>query len=292
MVAFFYRRRVPVFKRSAHRDEDDIYSHPTALPLRVSTMPRSAALIEYDQLDYGTAWPMQRRVAHERARDAWPDTLFLLEHDPVYTVGRSGQVAQQDHFVVPPPFDRIPCHRVERGGSVTYHGPGQIVGYPILRLRDFCAGPKAYMRMLEEVITRVLGEWGITAHHVDKFPGVWVGRNPSEKIAAMGVRISEGVTMHGFALNVTMDLAPFHAIVPCGIPGCRATSMAAVLGQPVPVAEVRRSLAARFSDVFGLEWMQDFDRDPLQLPPPGGRSSGKVERGDAHHQEDPVTASA
>lgn len=255
-------------------------------------MPRSAALIEYDQLDYATAWAMQRCVVRERAQDRWPDTLFLLEHHPVYTLGRSGQAAPQDYLVVPPPHDRIPCYRIERGGSVTYHGPGQVVGYPILRLRDFCAGPKAYMRLLEEAVIRGLAEWGINAYRIEKLTGVWVGHDPPEKIAAMGVRISEGVTMHGFALNVSMDLGPFHAIVPCGIPGCRATSMAAVLGKPVPVPEVRRTLAARFGEVFGLEWMQTFDRDPLQLLSPDGSSSGEAERGDAHHQEDPVTAPA
>lgn len=255
-------------------------------------MPRPAALIVYDQLDYATAWPMQRGVAHERAQDRWPDTLFLLEHDPVYTVGRSGQLAGQDQVVLPPPHDRIPWFRVERGGSVTYHGPGQIVGYPVLRLREFCAGPKAYMGLLEEVVIRVLGEWGITAHRAERLTGVWVGRDPSEKIASMGVRIARGVTVHGFALNVEMDLGPFHAITPCGIPGCRTTSMSAVLGTPIAVADVRRRVAARFSEVFGLEWIQGFDRDPLRLPAPGGRSPDDPERGDAHHEEDPVPASA
>ncbi len=254
-------------------------------------MPRSAALIQYDKLDYATAWPMQRCVVQERVQERWPDTLFLLEHNPVYTIGRSAQAAPQDHSPVPPPHDRIPWYRVERGGSVTYHGPGQVVGYPIMRLREFCAGPKVYMRLLEEVVIRVLAEWGIDAHRIEKLTGVWVGRDPAEKIAAMGVRISQGVTMHGFALNVAMDLSPFHAIVPCGIPGCRATSMAAVLGKPVSVAEARRSLAARFTEVFGLEWMQTFDRDPLRLPPPDGRWSGDSEHGDAHHQEDPAPAS-
>lgn len=253
-------------------------------------MPRSAALIMSDKLEYARAWAMQRCVVRERAQDRWPDTLFLLEHDPVYTIGRSGQVARQDQVVLAPPHNRIPWYRVERGGSVTYHGPGQVVGYPVLRLREFCAGPRAYMGLLEEVVIRVLAEWGIKGHRIEKLTGVWVGRDPSEKIAAMGVRISEGVTMHGFALNVAMDLGPFHAIVPCGIAGCRTTSMAAVLGKPVPVAEVRRSLAARFSEVFGLEWMQTFDRDPLQLLADGG-SPGGSPREDAHQQADPETAS-
>ncbi len=254
-------------------------------------MPRSAALIVYDKLDYATAWPIQRCVVRERAQDRWPDTLLLLEHDPVYTIGRSGQAAQQAPLIVRPPHDRIPCYRVERGGSVTYHGPGQVVGYPVLRLREFCAGPKAYMRLLEDVLIRVLADWGINAHRIGGLTGVWVGREPSEKIAAMGVRISEGVTMHGFALNVAMDLGPFDAIVPCGIPGCRVTSMAAVLGQPVPLAEVRQSVGSQFREVFGLEWMQTFDRDPLQLLS-DGRSSDDSQGEGAHQQEGPVSACA
>lgn len=255
-------------------------------------MPRSAALIVYDRLDYATAWPLQHRLARERARERWPDTLLLLEHNPVYTVGRSGQVARHDEIVIPAPYHRIPCYRVERGGSITYHGPGQVVGYPVVRLREFCAGPKAYMKLLEDVLIRVLADWGITASRLERLTGVWVGRDPAEKIAALGVRISEGVTIHGFALNVAMDLGPFGAIVPCGIPGCRTTSMSAVLGKAVPVADVRRSVAARFSEVFDLEWMQTVDRDALELLSADPGSSGDTERGGAHHQEHSVAAPA
>lgn len=254
-------------------------------------MPRSAALIAYETLDYATAWRMQRGVARERAQDRWPDTVFLLEHDPVYTIGRSGQAAQQEPPVVPPPHDRVPWYRVERGGSVTYHGPGQVVAYPILRLRDFCAGPKVYMRMLEEVVIRVLDEWGITGYRIEKLTGVWAG-DPAEKIAAMGVRIAEGVTMHGFALNVAMDLRPFQAIVPCGIPGCRVTSMASLVAGPLRIRDVRERIAARFSEVFGLEWMGTFDRDPLHLAPPDAWPSGAPVGPHHHQQEDAVPARA
>ena len=147
----------------------------------------------------------------------------------------------------------------ERGGSVTYHGPGQVVGYPIVKLKHFCPGPKAYMRMLEEVIIRVLADWGIEGRRVDKFVGVWVQDSVDPdgslaKIAAMGVKIARGVTLHGFALNVTVDLAPYAGIVPCGIEGCRVTSMAEVLGRKVDPDEVRDRITRCFGDVFGLDW--------------------------------------
>jgi lipoate-protein ligase B len=173
---------------------------------------------------------------------------------------------------------------VERGGSVTYHGPGQIVGYPILRLRDFCPGPKVYVQMLEEVVIRVLLEWGIHATRVEKLPGVWVyndvgwglkeehsfvasppfgGRGEGEggllsgdlrKIAAIGVRITRGITLHGFALNVNVDLKPCELITPCGIEGCQVTSIQMMLGRPVDSTEVRKQITRHFGKVFGLEW--------------------------------------
>lgn len=184
--------------------------------------------------------------------DRRPDTLILTEHEPVFTLGRSAQPAHWGGNEETLRQAGYAVHRVERGGSVTYHGPGQLVGYPILRLNRFCAGPKPYMRLLEDVLIRTLDEWGIAAGRIDRLPGVWVGER--QKIGAMGVRITHGVTMHGFALNVTVDLAPFGLIVPCGIDGCRATSMAAVLGHPIDPFLVRQRIAANFADSFGLEW--------------------------------------
>lgn len=222
-------------------------------------MTRPGAMMSYDRLDYGAAWELQRRLVEERAAERRPDTLVLLEHTPVFTIGRSGQEAHWGGDEGALREAGYPVYRVERGGSVTYHGPGQLVGYPILRLSQFCPGPKAYMRLLEEVLIRTLTHWGLTGRHVDKLTGVWVGPEPMEKIAAMGVRIARGVTMHGFALNVNVDLAPFRRIVPCGIPDCRVTSMAARLGRPVEVLHIRRRLAEEFAEVFGLEWIMPED---------------------------------
>jgi lipoate-protein ligase B len=152
----------------------------------------------------------------------------------------------------------IPVHHVERGGSVTYHGPGQIVGYPILRLNQYCPGPKAYMRRLEDVLIRTLNDWGIAATRRDALTGVWVQENGFAKIAALGVRIVRGITMHGFALNVTMDLTPFERIVPCGLVACRVTSMAHHLGAAVDVSMVRQRIAGHFAAVFDLKWRDEF----------------------------------
>lgn len=218
-------------------------------------MTSPGILVTHDRLDYASAWDLQRRLVEERITGCRPDTLLLLEHEPVFTVGRSGGAAHwgDEQGLRESGYS---LYRVERGGSVTYHGPGQVVGYPILRLGNFCPGPKAYVRLLEEVLMRTLADWDIAGRRVERLPGVWVGPEPA-KIAALGVRIDRGVTMHGFALNATVELAPFQRIVPCGIAGCRVTSMAELLGQSVDVALVRQRIADHFAEVFGLNWITE-----------------------------------
>ncbi len=211
-------------------------------------------VVFYDRLEYGRAWTLQRTLVEERIAERCPDTLVLLEHHAVFTIGRSGR---EDHWG----YDErrliqsgYPVYRIERGGSITFHGPGQIVGYPILRLASFCAGPKAYVHMLEEVLIRTLATWGIAGRRIDTWPGVWVGLEQPAKIAAIGVKIQRGVTMHGLALNATMDLSPFQLVRPCGIQGCRVTSMADILGHDVGIDRVRHRMAEAFAEVFGIEW--------------------------------------
>ena len=227
---------------------------PSAAP--ALTALARGALLEFDRLDYEAAWNLQRRLVEDRAAGLRPDTLLLLEHDPVFTVGRTGRATHWGGDEDASAIAGIPLRRVERGGSVTYHGPGQLVGYPILRVHSFCGGPKAYVRMLEEVIIRTLARWEIAGRRLDKRPGVWVGGDRPAKIAAVGARIERGVTMHGFALNITVDLRPFSRITPCGLADCRATSMAELAAGPVDVAGVRRCLADRFAEVFGVEWTE------------------------------------
>lgn len=209
-----------------------------------------ARLLRCGRMDYGAAWALQQTVWRDRIEERCPDTLLLLEHDPVFTIGRRGHV---DHCDESRLFAAgYPVYHVERGGSVTYHGPGQLVGYPILQLSRFCAGPKPYMSLLEEVLIRTLASWSLPSRRMNGFPGVWVGE---QKIASMGVRIVRGVTMHGFALNVDVNVGPFELIVPCGIAGCRVTSMTLSLRQPVDLLSVRQRLAEQFAEVFELEWV-------------------------------------
>ncbi len=219
-------------------------------------MKRSGLLIQHDVVPYETAWELQKTFVEERAQDLRPDTLLLLEHLPVFTLGRSTKSEHWGGDEMALRAHGCSVYHVERGGSVTYHGPGQLVGYPILQLHRYCPGPRVYIRLLENVILRTLSEWGIQGRRIATFPGVWVGDHQPAKIASVGVRIMRGVTMHGFSLNVTVDTTPFGWIVPCGIEGCVVTSMAAWLGRPVDLAEVRQRVAAIFAEVFDIEWDQ------------------------------------
>lgn len=221
------------------------------------TMP--AELILDQRVPYGEALDIQTSRAKQRAEHARPDVLWILEHDPVFTAGRTTRASAWPLEAEPSEIHGIPVVRTERGGSLTYHGPGQVVAYPILRLKDYSPGPKRYVQMLEEVILRTLDQWNITGRRRDGLPGVWIGTDPIEKIASIGVRVSHGITTHGLALNVDMDLSPFSLIVPCGIPGCRITSMSLTLGRPVDVAAVKSSVAAAFADVFRISWIAHCD---------------------------------
>lgn len=197
---------------------------------------------------YAEAWALQRDLLRARQAGSIPDVLVLLEHTPVVTIGRSGD---RRHLRASPEHLRargIEVYEVERGGDVTYHGPGQLVGYPILDLRALNEDIVRFMRTLEASIIATLDAFGIAAARERGYPGVWIG---GAKIAAMGVAVKRRVTMHGFALNVSSDLDAFAIINPCGL-GRPVTSMAAVLGRPLDVAAVGRVYADRFSDAFGI----------------------------------------
>jgi len=203
------------------------------------------------RVEYGEAWRLQRELAERRAASEMPDTLLLLEHPPVYTTGRRGAGA---HLRLPVACLGAPLIQSDRGGDITFHGPGQLIAYPIVELRATGLSVVGYVRAVEEVIIRTLAEFGITGHREPGLTGVWVG---GEKIAAIGIRVSkprgsEGgwVTNHGLAFNVDVDLAWFQRIVPCGIPDRGVTSMAKLLGTAPPVREVGERLADHFADVF------------------------------------------
>ena len=204
-------------------------------------------------LDYQAAYDLQRRLHAQVVAGELPDLLLLLEHPHVYTLGRRGQ---QSHILAPDNMLTqlgVETHFTDRGGETTYHGPGQLVGYPIVNLRRWGGGVRKYVETLEQVLIGTLSEFGIAAHSEGKPTGVWVG---DAKIAAIGVRVSRSVTMHGFALNVCPDLSFFDHIVPCGMPGARVTSMAQELGQEIAVSDVMPAVARAFGGEFGLavEW--------------------------------------
>ncbi|TKB80941.1 MAG: lipoyl(octanoyl) transferase LipB, partial [Nitrospira sp.] len=218
-----------------------------------SSTRRPARLWSTGVVPYEAAWRLQRRLVEDRLAGQGVDTVLLLEHPPTFTMGRRTLEAHWGGDESSMSRDGFSVYRIERGGSVTYHGPGQVVGYPILCLQDYCAGPKAYMGRLEEVLIRTLADWDIRGYRGAGLPGVWVG-DPPAKIAAMGTHIRRGVTMHGFALNVTVDLMPFQRIVPCGIAGCHVTNMTELLGSAPESAQVTRRLADHLAQVFQMHW--------------------------------------
>ncbi len=196
-------------------------------------------------VDYEQALRLQDAMVAARHADEIGDTLLLLEHPHVYTLGRG---ASERYMTAPPPG--VPVHRVSRGGQVTYHGPGQLIGYPILKLEGAGRDVHAYLRTLENVIMQTLRTYGIDAGRRENLTGVWIG---PRKIASIGVGIRRWITLHGFALNVNSDLRFFGWIVPCGVEGCPMTSVAREGRPDVDVAGAATSLAHRFAAVFGYK---------------------------------------
>jgi len=202
-------------------------------------------------IDYGKAWELQRKLWLKRVAGEVPDLLLLLEHPHVITLGRRGNRS----FLIASPEEleamRIPLFHVERGGDVTYHGPGQVVGYPILNLKEYGYRLVHYVDQLEEVLLRVLLDFGIEGKRDDRNRGVWVG---NEKIASIGVAIKRWVSFHGFALNVKTDLRYFDLIHPCGLEGVRVTSMEKVLGREIFRNELIKRVCLRFEEIFEGRW--------------------------------------
>ncbi len=186
-----------------------------------------------DAIDYVAAWDLQRRVHADVVSGATTNTVLLLEHPSVYTAGRRTEIHER-------PFDGTPVIDVDRGGKITWHGPGQLVGYPIVRLPS-PLDVVAHVRRIEAMLILVCREFGVTGVRIDGRSGVWIpadNRGPDRKVAAIGIRVTEGVTMHGFALNCDCDMAWFDKIVPCGIKDAEVTSLSQEIGRRVSVAEV------------------------------------------------------
>ena len=212
---------------------------------------KKCLLLNPGLVEYGSAWDLQKRLFHERSNNRIPDTLIILQHPPTYTFGRRSLKEQ-------PAFDEdskseISLYRVDRGGGATYHGPGQVIAYPIFGLRSYTQDYYTYLRMLEDVTINTLRDFGISAERVKDYTGVWVD---GKKIGSIGVRIIRGITMHGLSLNVNNDITPFKRIIPCNIHGVEMTSMTQISGNTLNMKEVEMSLVNNFSKVFDIEVSQ------------------------------------
>jgi lipoate-protein ligase B len=236
-------------------------------------------IVDLGLVHYAEAWELQKRVAEARKAGAIGDVLLLCEHPHVITLGRNGRrehLLASEHVLRQMNVEFFPTNR---GGDITYHGPGQIIGYPVLDLGSIRRDVMWYVRSLEEVLIRATTEFGIGAEREEGKTGVWVNAGPgkkdstprapgipsgeeTQKLGAIGVHISRWVTTHGFAYNVSTDLRYFDLIVPCGISGRKATSLEKLLGRAVHLAEVRPRIVRNFGEVFGLE-MRETPREAL-----------------------------
>ena len=203
---------------------------------------------------YSATWEHQLELHAARRAGEVLDRLVLVEHNPVITLGRQGDLANMllsEELLAQRGVD---FHRVERGGDVTFHGPGQLVGYPIIDLRARGISVRELMRGLEEALIRTLAEYGISAGRQEGLTGVWLG---DSKLAALGVAVKNGISFHGFALNVATDLSFFEMIVPCGIIDKRVASISSITGGDVSIDDVRPRVLRHFADVFGYSGMID-----------------------------------
>jgi lipoyl(octanoyl) transferase len=214
---------------------------------------------------YADGLEIQKRLVEQRKADEIPDHLLLLEHPPVITLGVKTKHDRSNVLATPEMLEAQGVQLFEsgRGGDVTYHGPGQLVGYPIISLKPDRCDVHRYVRDLEEVLIRTADSFGVTATRLDGLTGIWVG---TEKLAAIGVRIARWVTSHGFAFNVTTDLSHFNLIVPCGITDKGVTSLERLLGRQVPMAEVEDEAVRAFCDVFGRRQLTGPEVDTSTAP--------------------------
>jgi lipoyl(octanoyl) transferase len=214
-------------------------------------------IVDLGSIGYAKAYALQKRVVAARKAGAIEDTLLLCEHPHVITLGRNGK---RENLLASEQVLRqkgVEFHSTDRGGDITYHGPGQIVGYPILNLGAIRRDVVWYVRMLEEAMIRATAEFGVAAERVAGKTGIWVGSGGrEEKLAAIGVHISRWVTSHGFAYNVSTDLRNFDLIVPCGIADRKATSLEKLLGRNVEEKEVAPRIAKHLGELLGLEMME------------------------------------
>ena len=223
--------------------------------------PHTAAWLDLGREEYARTYELQTRLHDRRKLDEVPDTVVVVEHLPCVTIGRAGRresiVASDGELLEA----GVAVHQSDRGGDVTYHGPGQVVLYPIVDLKAYGRDVHAHARRLEQVLIDAIGSYGIEATRRKEYPGVWTAQG---KVAAIGLRVSRWVTLHGVALNVSPDMSHFSLIVPCGIQGENVTSLAQLLGRPVETAEVKARLRGAFERVFAVR-LHDVSKEDLCL---------------------------
>jgi lipoyl(octanoyl) transferase len=226
--------------------------------------------VRVGQVPYEAALEAQKALERARKDGAVPDVLLLLEHPPVYTKGRRSDPAElpmgEDWYRM----QGIEVTETDRGGLVTYHGPGQLVGYPIVDLKPYGGDVHEYIRRMERLMISSLGDFGVGAEVIDGLTGVWVGGRPpgGRKIGSIGVHVNQGVTTHGFAVNVNNDLQPFDWIVPCGIEGVRMTSLCRELGAEQDIGAYMDTVCERFGEVYEREPV------PVEMRSLAGRAAG------------------
>jgi len=221
--------------------------HPSdPRPAELLGGPKPAQLLDLGTREFGEVWALQKDLVARRQRDEIPDTLILVEHPHVITLGRG---THKENVLAP---GDMPLYEIERGGDVTYHGPGQLVGYPIFLLRQPERDLHVYLRNLEEALIRTVGRFGIPGERKAGWTGVWTAGG-ARKLASIGVAVKRWVTLHGFALNVSTDLARFAAINPCGLEATAMGSMRSVLGDDIAFEDVKAVTRDEISSVFGRD---------------------------------------
>lgn len=226
-------------------------------------MNRKLTYCDLDFIDYKEAWDLQYYLHQQRVENQISDIILLLEHPNTYTLGKT---AHTENLIGGKEFleqNNISVYNIDRGGDITYHGPGQIVGYPIINLSEWYQDSHKYLRTLEEVIIKVCNEYGLSAGRVEGYTGVWI---QDRKIAAIGIKISRWVTMHGFALNVNTNLDLFNGIIPCGISDKSVTSLQKELGKEISLTEVKEKIIYHFLNEFDYSTLEFLSKESLLNP--------------------------
>lgn len=212
-------------------------------------------ILDLDIEPYRKIWDFQHQLHSLRLQNKIDDVLILLEHNHVFTLGK---VAKREHLLIPEEKlkeQKVDLFEIDRGGDITYHGPGQIVGYPIIKLDELYQDLHRYLRELEEVIISTLKDYNIEGSRIEGFTGVWV---KDEKVAAIGIKVSKWITMHGFAFNINTDLNYFNMIIPCGIQNKGVTSLKKLVGYEIDLNEVKNKLAKNFVNLFRYDEINNF----------------------------------